>query len=76
MAKSEPAGGRVKRFLRSRRDRYWLWRAAGGRCPDCGEPLQESFHADHVVPWSRRKRTNVHEMQGRCPRCNLKKGNR
>ncbi len=33
-----------------------------------------NWHADHIVPYSRSGRTNVHEMQALCPVCNLKKG--
>lgn len=40
----------------------------------CGEALPDNWHADHVVPWSKTKTTNVHEMQALCPLCNIKKG--
>jgi len=64
------------RRLRSKRKRVLLWLAAKGRCPECGESLPPDFHADHVIPWSKTGRTNVHEMQALCPACNLKKGAR
>lgn len=62
------------RTLRSQRLRAALFYAAGGKCARCGRDLDASFHADHVVPWSKTHRTNVHEMQALCQACNLKKG--
>jgi superfamily II DNA or RNA helicase len=32
------------------------------------------MHADHVTPYCVSGRTNVHEMQALCPRCNFQKG--
>jgi 5-methylcytosine-specific restriction endonuclease McrA len=62
------------RRLTSARDRALLWYAFDGRCAGCGADLPEHWHADHIVPWSKSGRTNVHEMQPLCPNCNLKKG--
>lgn len=62
------------RFLRSKSLRGALYAAAGGRCQRCGIELGAGWHADHVVPWSLRARTNVHEMAALCGRCNLQKG--
>jgi superfamily II DNA or RNA helicase len=64
----------VGRRLRSKRLRAALYAAAGGRCTRCGAELTAGWHADHVVPWSVRQRTNVHEMAALCGPCNLKKG--
>lgn len=61
------------RSLRSKRLRSVLYRAANGKCLICGCELPHNWHADHIVPWSVSKRTNVHEMQALCPKCNLKK---
>lgn len=63
-----------QRTLRSKKLRTALWIAAGGRCQMCGCEINKSFHADHVVPWSITKQTNVHDMQALCRACNLKKG--
>ena len=63
-----------KRYLRSKRLRGALFIAAGGKCQACGEELGAGWHADHVIPWSKAKRTNIHEMQALCPHCNLSKG--
>jgi 5-methylcytosine-specific restriction endonuclease McrA len=65
------------RTLVSKRLRYALWRAADGKCQLCGRDLDpDDWHADHITPWSKTGRTNVHEMQALCPHCNLKKGDR
>lgn len=64
------------RRLRSPELRSALYQAADGCCQGCGEPLGESWHADHAVPWSVSKRTNVFEMQALCTPCNLRKGNK
>jgi len=62
------------RFLRSKKLRGILYRAADGKCQVCGCSLPEDWHADHIVPWCHTGETNVHEMQALCPQCNLKKG--
>lgn len=65
------------RLLRSTILRNALWLHFGGRCAICGDPLPpKGWHADHILPWSKGGKTNVHEMQALCPGCNLKKGNR
>jgi superfamily II DNA or RNA helicase len=64
----------VARFLRSKRLRGVLYRAADGKCQACGDELPIEWHADHVVPYAMTQRTNIHEMQALCPQCNLKKG--
>lgn len=64
----------MSRTLRSKRLRALLWYAADGRCPRCGGPLGNDWEADHIVPWSVTKRTNVHDMQALCRRCNQEKG--
>jgi 5-methylcytosine-specific restriction endonuclease McrA len=63
------------RLLRSQRQRALLWYAAQGRCKLCSAALDPAnWHADHIVPYVRSRRTNWHEMQALCPSCNLKKG--
>lgn len=65
----------MARTLRSKKLRYLLWQDAGGKCKLCDCQLDpDNWHADHIVPYSRSKRTNVHEMQALCPACNLNKG--
>jgi hypothetical protein len=62
------------RRLRSKKLRAALWMGADGKCCQCHCELPSDWHADHVVPWSVTHRTNVHEMQPLCPKCNIKKG--
>lgn len=62
------------RFLRGPADRILLWQAAHGRCQRCGMDLPPAWHADHIIPWRRTQRTNIHEMQALCPTCNRTKG--
>ena len=62
------------RLLRGSRLRNALYLAADGCCAHCHDPLLPGWHADHIAPWSRTGRTNVHEMQALCGPCNLRKG--
>lgn len=57
------------------KQRRALWRAANGKCANCGCDLPSNFHCDHIVPWSASGTTNVHQMQALCPTCNTRKGN-
>jgi superfamily II DNA or RNA helicase len=66
----------MTRTLRSKSQRALLWYAANGFCQQCGAPLGDDWEADHIVPWVVTKRTNVHEMQALCKRCNRRKGAR
>lgn len=63
-----------KRFLRSKRLRALLWYTAGGKCQRCGCELPDNFAANHIIPYSISKRTNFHEMQVLCEKCNREKG--
>lgn len=67
---------KAQRCLRSKRLRALLWKEAEGKCQLCGDPLPESWHADHMIPYVFSQRTNVHEMQALCPACNRKKGSK
>lgn len=62
------------RTLRSGKLRATLYYAQGGKCALCGGDLPADWHADHIVPWELTQRTNIHEMQALCPKCNLEKG--
>jgi superfamily II DNA or RNA helicase len=56
-------------------ERMALFRAAGGRCTDCGAELtRENFHADHITPFARGGATDVINGQALCAVCNRKKG--
>lgn len=62
-----------QRTLRSKRLRQFVFERAGGKCEKCQAELGQGWHADHIVPWTVSKRTNVFEMQALCPACNRKK---
>jgi len=67
----------MTRTLRSPRKRRALFNAANGQCQQCGIALDpHDWHADHIEPWCRTRRTNVHELQALCPTCNLRKSAR
>lgn len=66
----------TKRRKLTKKERALLWYTADGKCQMCGDPLPDVWHADHVVPFVISKKTNVHEMQALCPKCNLRKGDR
>jgi 5-methylcytosine-specific restriction endonuclease McrA len=63
-----------RRFNKS--EHVALFIAADGNCTVCGIPLPDSFHADHIVPYSRDGETDVVNGQALCAACNLKKGDR
>lgn len=65
-----------QRTLRSKKLRALLYYSQDGKCARCGRDLPDDWHADHIRPWSKTGRTNVHEMQALCPACNLKKGDK
>src|SRR6266571_1754655 len=62
-----------RRSLSSKRERAALWLAAKGKCQWCGEPLGQRWEADHTLAFKWTGRTNVHEMQALCRRCNRRK---
>lgn len=53
-----------------------LYMMADGKCEQCGKLLNQSFHADHKIPYSKGGKTDVINAQALCPECNLKKGGR
>lgn len=62
------------RTLTSKSARAALAVGANGLCILCKEPLGADWEADHIVPWSQKADTNVHDMQATCRSCNRKKG--
>lgn len=66
---------REQRLLRSKAMRALLWYAADGKCQICGGELGDDWQADHITPWSKTHKTNVHDMQALCAKCNREKGN-
>lgn len=53
-----------------------MFAAWKGRCARCSTLLDEGWHADHVMPYSKGGKTELLNGQPLCPICNLKKGNR
>ena len=56
------------------RERFALSLASSGVCARCGMPLEQGWHADHIVPYSLGGLTDVANGQALCPVCNLTKG--
>jgi superfamily II DNA or RNA helicase len=47
---------------------------SGGKCESCGVGIELStFHADHIVPWSKGGQTMLSNAQALCCSCNLSK---
>jgi len=66
----------MNRLLRNPRMRLALLQRFGGKCAICGIDVASGFHADHIVAWSKTKKTNLHGMQPLCRECNLRKGSK
>ena len=58
----------------SQRQRKILEIVSGNTCASCGKNLKDGFHADHVIPYSKKGKTILNNGQALCPKCNLKKG--
>jgi superfamily II DNA or RNA helicase len=65
----------VKRCFSKRQRKILAW-IAGGRCQFCGTSLSNSFHADHLVPFSKGGPTITRNGQALCAKCNLDKGSK
>ncbi|MGI8981919.1 MAG: homing endonuclease associated repeat-containing protein [Pirellulaceae bacterium] len=63
----------------SERMRFRILLRDGFSCQSCGaSPLQDrgvELHVDHVLPWSKGGETEEANLQTKCERCNLGKGN-
>ena len=60
----------------SQRQRQILSIVGGNTCQLCGKNLKEGFHADHVVPYSKKGETILMNGQALCPKSKQKKGNK
>ena len=65
----------MSRFF-SERQRKIISIVGGITCQMCGKNLKDGFHADHVVPYSKKGKTILKNSQVLCPKCNLKKSNK
>ena len=63
----------------SDRQRFRILVRDGFRCMSCGaSPLHQpgvELHVDHIVPWSKGGETTDDNLQSKCAKCNLGKGN-
>ena len=75
---AKPSKRRTKREI-SERLRFRILLRDGFRCQSCGRsPVQSpgvELHVDHVVPWSKGGETTLENLQTKCSKCNLGKGN-
>tara|TARA_B100000965_G_C19568320_1_gene747860 strand:- start:1729 stop:1926 length:198 start_codon:yes stop_codon:yes gene_type:complete len=60
----------------SQRQRRILSIVGGNSCAICGKNLKDGFHADHILPYSKKGKTILKNGQALCPKCNLKKGSK
>ena len=58
----------------NKQQRKTLLVLSGGICMNCSKPLSNSFHADHILPFSKGGQTIIENGQALCSVCNLKKG--
>jgi predicted ATP-dependent serine protease len=65
----------MNRAFDARQRRILAW-VAGGRCRQCGKCINDGFHADHIVPYSKGGATVTQNGQALCAVCNLKKGSK
>lgn len=54
-----------------------IYRLGKGVCANCGVPVsEESFEADHILPWSKGGKTRIDNGQILCSTCNHEKSNK
>lgn len=77
-AQTLPTKRRTRREI-SDRQRFRILVRDGFRCKSCGaSPLIQpgvELHVDHILPWSKGGETTDDNLESKCKRCNLGKGN-
>jgi 5-methylcytosine-specific restriction endonuclease McrA len=77
-SRKKPLKKRTRREI-SDRQRFRILVRDGFRCMACGaSPLKQpgiELHVDHIVPWSKGGETTDDNLQCKCSKCNLGKGN-
>ena len=63
----------MRRFF-NKRMRKLLLIISGNKCSICNDKLDKSFHADHIIPFSKNGSTTLDNAQALCAKCNQKKG--
>ena len=74
----EKGGHKTKREI-SLRMRFKILMRDGFTCKKCGSsPLKDhnvTLHVDHILPWSKGGETTLDNLETKCEKCNLGKGN-
>lgn len=55
----------------SPRQRMMIYLIDEGKCRLCGAPLLDDFHVDHILEFACGGETEVWNLRGTCPTCNL-----
>jgi superfamily II DNA or RNA helicase len=61
------------RFVRSRRDRYRIYRSTGGLCARCLVELGDYWEIDHITRWADGGDSRWSNLQPLCRRCHIHK---
>lgn len=64
------------RRLFSKLQREYIKILSGNQCQICGKSLYKDYHADHIIPFSKKGKTTLLNGQGLCSKCNIKKSNK
>jgi 5-methylcytosine-specific restriction endonuclease McrA len=74
----KPNKHKTKREI-SERLRFRILMRDGFSCKSCGRsPVKElgvELHVDHIIPWSKGGETVPDNLETKCEKCNLGKGN-
>lgn len=60
----------------TRHQRTKILERSDGTCYHCGEPLDQTWEADHLVPWSQGGRTDLDNAVASCRDCNRAKSDK